>query len=69
MRVCGSARLCTASLMSVAKTMFKDAWDQRDKQADLMKRDIAKRLEAVEAQSNKLMSRLIETDRTTVISA
>ena len=48
--------------------MFKDAWDQRTQQAELLKKDIAKKLKAVAAQSNKLMSRLIETDTPTGVT-
>ena len=59
----------TKGLYELVKSMFKDAWDQRQDQANATLHDVHKEIRKTDKQIEGLLDRIITTNSETVISA
>ncbi len=59
----------TKSLMDIAVSMLKDAWDQRGDQAKLAKTEIKRQHKELDKQQDALVERMIETSNPKVMAA
>ena len=59
----------TRTVFTVAKAMFKDAWNMRLNQAHREKEDIARQLRDAEKQIEPLLERVVEADNASGIKA
>ncbi|WP_312886075.1 recombinase zinc beta ribbon domain-containing protein [Methylorubrum rhodinum] len=57
------------SLSALAKAMFRSAWDQRKAQAEGTAAGLKREMKEVEAQTDRLLARIVETDNPAVVSA
>ena len=57
------------NLLSVARKMFADLWDERLARAEADEQDLKKRLVEIERQSDALLVRIVETESVPVITA
>lgn len=57
------------SLLDIAMSMLKDAWDQRGDQAKQAKSEIKRQINALDKQQDTLIDRLVETSKPKVIAA
>ncbi len=59
----------TASLVTVARAMFKDAWDQRSVQAESMVDTMKRQIGRIEKEVDQIVARIVETSNPTVAAA
>jgi len=59
----------TSKLYHLARTMFKDAWTQRQAQADALRANLEKQTAKIDEQIEGLLDRIVDASNTSVVAA